>query len=517
MLIASRSRSRLNWSRLLVSDRLVEIGADDLRFRSWEVEQLFSDFYEEPMPPDDLADLARRTEGWVAGLKLFHLATKGRSEEQRRRVLASLRTRWSVAREYLARNVLEGLEPEVREFLLETCVLTLLSGRICDALLGRRGSEGVLRELVARQLFTHEVDVDAFRYHETLRSQLELMLVETLGERDTLRRFRRAGALLEAHGELPDAVRAYGRAGAWGDVQRLLGRDGDRVVRDEPLWLDELPPSILESDPWLLLALARRQRSIGRFAAAVETYKRAESLARGSVVGTTFRSERVALAQWLEPNAPRSGDAIGILRGATVRDPVLAGQAAARLGTAEGLTVSGLCALLAGACGEAARIFERATESLEPRSFAAAAAQLGRAVAHLLSSDTAGGSEASAAAESAETAGVFWLARLAHAALALGSPSGGAAATEARIMSEHEGNDWVACLAALFEGLGALREGNTLSSCSRARPPAFVPSVQGLSRRGRAGHSQSPSRAPAIPTPARSPSRRRTLPATSES
>ena len=55
-------------------------------------------------------------------------------------MLASLNSRWSVAREYLARNVLDGLEPELRDFLVETCVLTSLSGRVCDELLARRGS-----------------------------------------------------------------------------------------------------------------------------------------------------------------------------------------------------------------------------------------------------------------------------------------------------------------------------------------------------------------------------------------
>ena len=51
VLIASRSRPRFNWPRLLVSDTLLEIGGDDLRFRSWEVERLFLDFYAEPLPP----------------------------------------------------------------------------------------------------------------------------------------------------------------------------------------------------------------------------------------------------------------------------------------------------------------------------------------------------------------------------------------------------------------------------------------------------------------------------------
>ena len=459
VLIASRSRPRFNRSRLLVSDTLLEIGADDLRFRSWEVECLFRDFYAEPLSPSDLADLARRTEGWAAGLKLFHLATKGRSAAERRSMLASLNSRWSVAREYLARNVLDGLEPELRDFLVETCVLTSLSGRVCDELLARRGSGPVLQELATRQIFTYELDDGSYRYHETLRSQLEAMLVERLGEREGLQRFRRAGTLLEAEGAPSDALRAYCRAEAWEDVQRLLGRDGHRIVAGRLLWLDELPPAIVKSDPWLLLAVARQQRAAGQFAAAVETYRRAELLVGGSVSANVCRRERVALAQWIEPSAPSSEGALGLLRSATVRDPRLVRQQAARLGTPEGLTVSGLAALLAGDCGEAAPLLARALEDLEPHSAIAAGAQLGLAVAHLLSADGAGVAEATRAAEQAEAAGAFWLARLARAALALADPVvGDGAAAAAHDTAGYELNDHVA---ELFEGLGAVREGKS--------------------------------------------------------
>src|SRR5439155_1226173 len=77
--MGTRALPGFNLSRLRVSGSLLEIGSEDLRFRSWEVEHLFRDFYREPLPPEELAELARRTEGWAAGLQLFHLATRSRS------------------------------------------------------------------------------------------------------------------------------------------------------------------------------------------------------------------------------------------------------------------------------------------------------------------------------------------------------------------------------------------------------------------------------------------------------
>src|SRR5438477_3620807 len=146
-LIGSRALPGFNLSRLRVSGSLLEIGSEDLRFRSWEVERLFRDFYRAPLPPVELASLARRTEGWAAGLQLFHLATRGRPPEERRRVLAGLGAGSRFVRDYLTRNVLAELPPDLRAFLVDTCVLQRLSGPICDTLLDRRDSGTRLQEL----------------------------------------------------------------------------------------------------------------------------------------------------------------------------------------------------------------------------------------------------------------------------------------------------------------------------------------------------------------------------------
>src|SRR6202011_4492662 len=147
VITGARRPPEFNLSRLRVSNHLFEIGPDDLRFRSWEVEELFRHHYREPLPPEELAELARRTDGWAAGLQLFHLATRGKPASERRRVLASLSSRLRDVREYLTRNVLEGLDEELRVFLIRTSVLGRLSGPWCDELLGRDDSNRLLAEI----------------------------------------------------------------------------------------------------------------------------------------------------------------------------------------------------------------------------------------------------------------------------------------------------------------------------------------------------------------------------------
>jgi ATP/maltotriose-dependent transcriptional regulator MalT len=99
------------------------VDADDLRFRSWEVERLFREIYHQPLPPEDAATLSQRTGGWAAGLAMFHLLTEGRPPAQRRRALADLSRGSRLVRSYLVREVLGDLPAELREFLRRTSAL----------------------------------------------------------------------------------------------------------------------------------------------------------------------------------------------------------------------------------------------------------------------------------------------------------------------------------------------------------------------------------------------------------
>ena len=128
------ARPRAGTCRGCVSGALREIAHDDLRFRSWEVERLFADVYGEPLPPGDVAQLARGLEGWAAGLQLFHLATRGKHTSERRRAVASLPARSKLIREYLSGNVLDELPEDERSFLVDTAVLGRLTPALCDDL-----------------------------------------------------------------------------------------------------------------------------------------------------------------------------------------------------------------------------------------------------------------------------------------------------------------------------------------------------------------------------------------------
>ena len=299
MLIGSRRQPEMNIPRLRVSGLLQEISSDDLRFRSWEVEELFISVFREPLSPESSAALTRRTGGWAAGLQLFHLATAGRSVVDRQRAVEDLGGRSKLVRSYLARNVLAELPEDRRQFLLRTCTLGSLTGALCDALLETTGSSKILDELEQQQLFTSsEDDGESFRYHEVLRTHLEWALVEEYGAAGARGWYSRSAALLEDIGDQRAAVRAYARAEDWGAVARMIqtrGSGPDDAVTGTDLLL---PPSVVEHDPWLSLAEARRRVREGALTAASDAFRQAESLLDEPEFRESCRLERSVAAMW---------------------------------------------------------------------------------------------------------------------------------------------------------------------------------------------------------------------------
>jgi DNA-binding SARP family transcriptional activator len=463
VLAAARRSPQLNISRLRVSGELLEITADHLRFRTWEVERLFRDFYRKPLPPGDLAHLTRRTEGWAAGLQLFHLATAGKTPDERHRAVASLGSR-RLLRDYLADNVLAGLPESLREFLVATCLLGRLTGPLCDQLLETTGSRAALDEIELRQIFIHELDEGTYRYHEVLRSYLESVLVDRIGEAEVRARYRRAGALLEDVGFLPEALQAFCRGEDWRSTDRLLGGRGGQLLGHGTSWIETLPPALVGHDPWLLLATARRELHSGRLASAEATFRRAEMAFVGAGPAEICRRERRVAQLWLDPApsaVPEPPDGAAVLRAAARRFPLGARERAAMLSGPTGRLVEGLACLLAGHGSDARLLLAEAGGSPGASAVLGAAVRLGTALANLSVDGSAEPTaELERATTEAEELGLVWMSRVSRAGLALSDRGDGVSeAATVRRRCREEGDLWGEACATLLQSIGTIVAG----------------------------------------------------------
>ncbi len=415
IVIGSRRQPGINVSRLRVSGLLREITGDDLRFRSWEVEELFVGVFGEPLSPESAAALTRRTGGWAAALQLFHLATAARSAAERAQVITDLGGRSRLIRSYLTRNVLAELPEDRRTFLVRTSTLGTLTGELCDALLEITGSALILDDLEQRQLFTtSDDDGHTFRYHEVLRTHLELALAEEYGTAGARAWYSRSAALLEAAGEQRAALRAHARAEDWPAVARLV-REWKVEAGTEP----PLPARMVETDPWLALVEARRLLRGGAVAAAVLAFRRAENLLDEPEFQQGCRRERAAAAVWATDSGveraapPGQGHWAGRIRSATRAIAAPALQPAA--GRPEESLATGVSALLAGDLRAATSTLDPLTTVAGPPTITLLA-RCALAVAQTLAGSAAAGSADSwgQLAADADADGLPWLARLAR-------------------------------------------------------------------------------------------------------
>lgn len=422
LILGSRRMPGVNIPRIRVSGSIQEIGSDDLRFRSWEVEELFASIYNQPLRPEAAAALTRRTGGWAAGLQLFHLSTVGRTVAERHQAVHDLAGRSKLVRSYLTRNVLAELAEDRREFLVKTCTLGRLSGATCDELLNTTGSHRILEQLEDSQLFTSTDDGGSFyRYHEILQTHLELALVEDFGIDEARALYHRSGQVLEAAGDLRAAARAYAKAGDWAALSELVGSGIDASHMDDD---HLLPASTWHHDPWLALANARRLVREGALKAAADAYQHAQSLYEEPNFHQLCRSEHQVVTMWLPGDGgPGRIDRIpvqahwsGSLRDAirhlpafaTIGEPVPGREPGARLCYA-------LVAILSGEfdCARSALLMLR--DETPGDSLAAVSAELALTVLGLLDDEPElPAPEFSEIATKAEQQGLPWIARLAN-------------------------------------------------------------------------------------------------------
>ncbi|HWE56864.1 MAG TPA: winged helix-turn-helix domain-containing protein [Acidimicrobiales bacterium] len=455
VILASRMNLSIDLSRLRVSGDVVDIGPDELRFRTWEVEELFRDIYGQPLVPEDVAALTRRTAGWAAYLQMFYLATSRRPVAERRIILGSMQHRTRLVSEYLARHVLSGLDPSLQDFLIRTSVLRRPSGRLADEFLGwESGSAAMLAELERRRLFTEHLADDSYRYHAVLVSYLDGKLVETFGLDAAQAEHRRAGQLLETAGWTEEALAAYARAEDWEAMARLVGRTGAEPVALDDAWADALPPSVLGSDPLLLMAQARSAIGRGSLDEAAALLRQAETVAASVSVAERCRAQREQVLAWTETNRPMRNDWIGWIRRATQRQPAAAPTVP--LPGPTGRFAEGCALFLAGDMAGGQRVLRSVSAHPDAPAIAAAGAAFITLVCATMLGRPPAAESVAQLREEVEASGIRWLNRMIRAALVSNDKSGDDAIEDLIAACEREADRWGAAVILAADGIRRL-------------------------------------------------------------
>jgi LuxR family maltose regulon positive regulatory protein len=260
LVIATRADPSLPLARLRARGDLLELRADDLRFAEIEACRLLNDVGELGLADEDITLLCRRTEGWAAGLYLVALSLAGR-DDAREFIRAFAGDNRHIV-DYLSAEVLDGLDAQLRGFLVRTSVLDRLTGALCDVVLDIAGSASILQRIERENLFVIPLDSSRgwYRYHhlfgELLRGELhrsEPDLVPVLHQR--------AGTWFRDAGDIDAAVRHLIAGGENTDAAELIAANWATYfnlgrVSTVSGWLDLLPHRTVSSDPRLSVARA---------------------------------------------------------------------------------------------------------------------------------------------------------------------------------------------------------------------------------------------------------------------
>ncbi|HKA85094.1 MAG TPA: LuxR C-terminal-related transcriptional regulator [Acidimicrobiales bacterium] len=218
VVLCSRADPPIRLTRLRLEGRLGEIRNDALAFDLPETSALLS-AHGLTLTRSQVQALWRRTEGWVAGLRLAACALQGEADPAEF-VQGAAGTETAIA-DYLLKELLTRQDAAIQRFMLRTSVVGRLTPDLAEVLTDDPAVSRRLGELERNGVFLAELeDRTWYRYHSLFATLLEARLRQQhRALADELH--RRATAWFIAN-DMPDEAEVHARAaGDWPTVGRL--------------------------------------------------------------------------------------------------------------------------------------------------------------------------------------------------------------------------------------------------------------------------------------------------------
>ena len=262
LVVSTRMDPPLPLSRLRAHGELSEVRAFDLRFTPEEAATFLDQVMELRLTAQDIAELEKRTEGWVVGLQMAALAVRGRDDVSGFIAAFTGSNRHVV--DYLAEEVLDQQPEHARTFLLQSSILRRMCASLCAAVVPREegnhtdraaDSQAMLEHLEHTNLFVVPLDGDRrwYRYHhlfaDVLRQRLSQEHPELLPALH-----RSASGWFEGEGLYTEAIHHALAARDWERAIRLIESSGMTIVLAQQVrtvlgWIDEIPEELVRGRP----------------------------------------------------------------------------------------------------------------------------------------------------------------------------------------------------------------------------------------------------------------------------
>ncbi len=275
VIVLTRSDPPFSLTGLRARDELWDVRSSDLRFSQEETAAFFQHTLPVPLTPEIVLRITTYLEGWAAGLRLLLIALREsatpREIEPLLKVFAGDQ---HALQDYFLTEVFTTQPEPLQCFLLQTSVLTRLTGSLCTAITGERESERILEAVAHANLFLERLPSSPlnsspaqqwYRYHGLFAEAMRTEARRRLGEEKLRKLSAHASRWYEAHALYAEAVESalyaqdYPRAAVL--IEQILQEPHALYQVSEYhtlyMWLEQLPEELLAQHPTLCLGYAR--------------------------------------------------------------------------------------------------------------------------------------------------------------------------------------------------------------------------------------------------------------------
>ncbi len=255
IIMVSRTEPPSPFARLRANNKIGFIGWNEIRFTLEESQEIIRMHGGSTLAGASVAELYRKTEGWMAGLVLLMEGAKKTSIDQ----TALNKLTPETIFDYFAGEIFEKMDGMTREFLLKTALFPSMTAPMAEKLTGIGASEQILSRLYKNHYFIEmRAQQDSVYHYHPLFREFLLSKVKSFYAREEISRIlRNAAALLEESGQIEHAALLLREAGDWEGLAAFLLRHAEslhkqgrgKTILD---WLESLPKNIIDTNPWLL-------------------------------------------------------------------------------------------------------------------------------------------------------------------------------------------------------------------------------------------------------------------------
>lgn len=286
VVLLTRTDPPLPIAHLRASNQLAEIRAKQLRFTREETSYFLNEACGLDLAKEEISALEARTEGWIAGLQLAAISMQGSTDIHR--FVTTFTGSHSYIMDYLTEEVLRRQPEKVRNFLLQTSILTSMCGSLCEAVVDPGepvpvNGQAMLEALEAMNLFLIPLDDSRqwYRYHQLFTEVVSLRL-KNLFPQQLPALHRRASDWYEQKDMFSEATQHAILAGDQARAAQMVEQNGCALLmRGEGFtllkWVESVEP-YSQTHPWLSVLKAWGQALTGHLDLVEPTLQTAESL-----------------------------------------------------------------------------------------------------------------------------------------------------------------------------------------------------------------------------------------------